>query len=59
MVAGALNPMSMGSVSHIYEAKKYLVKDVHRFTRLGVSWKILRMVVLRSIISPSHPWWLW
>ena len=28
--------MTMGSVSHINEAKKHLVGDVHRFSRLGV-----------------------
>ena len=35
MVADALNQLSMGSVSHIDEAKKYLVKDVYRVARLG------------------------
>ena len=28
--------MTLGSVSHIYEAKKDLVKYVHRLARLGV-----------------------
>ena len=35
-VEDALCHMTMGSVSHIDEAKKYLVKDVHRLARLGV-----------------------
>ena len=26
----------MGSISHIYEAKKDLVNDIHRLARLGV-----------------------
>ena len=37
MVADALSSMTMGSVSHIDEAKKDLLKDVHRLARLGVS----------------------
>ena len=36
VVADALSRMSMGSVSHINEAKKDLVNNVHRLTRLGV-----------------------
>ena len=36
MVADAISRMIMGSVSHMEEAKKYLVKDVHRLDRLGV-----------------------
>ena len=36
VVADALSRMSMGSVSHLNKAKKYLVKDVHRLARLGV-----------------------
>lgn len=39
VVADALNRMTMGSVSHIYEAKKDLVKNVHRLARLGVSFE--------------------
>ena len=34
--ANALSCKSMGSVSHIYEAKRDLVKDVNRLARLGV-----------------------
>ena len=36
MVADALSRMIMGSVSHVDESKKDLVKDVHRLSRLGV-----------------------
>ena len=36
VVADALSHMTMGSVSHIDEAKRDLVRDVHRFSRLGV-----------------------
>ena len=32
----ALSCMNMGSVSHVYEAKKDLVRDVHRLAKLGV-----------------------
>ena len=35
MVANTLSRMSMGSVSHVEKEKKELVKDVHRFARLG------------------------
>ena len=54
VAADALSHLSMDSVSHVNEAKIYLVKDVHRLARLGVSLKILRMVVLWSPVSPSH-----
>ena len=36
MVADALSHFSMGSVSHVEEAKRNLVKYVHRLGRLGV-----------------------
>ena len=36
VVADALSHMTMGSVSHVEEEKKELVKDVHRLDRLGV-----------------------
>ena len=36
MVIDALSHMTMGCVSHKDEAKKDLVKDVHRLARLGV-----------------------
>ena len=40
VVADALRCMTMGSVSHIDEAKKYLVRDVHRWARLGVRLEV-------------------
>ena len=36
VVAGALSRLSMGSVAHVEEKRKELVKDVHRLGRLGV-----------------------
>ena len=36
VVADSLRRMTMGSVSHIDEAKKYLLRDVHRLSILGV-----------------------
>ena len=36
VVADALSRLKMGSVSHVEEAKKDLVKHVHRLARLGV-----------------------
>ena len=36
MVVDALSRMNMGSVSHINEVKNDLLKEVHRFARLGV-----------------------
>ena len=36
MVANDLSRMTMGSVSYIDEAKKDLVREVHRLARFGV-----------------------
>ena len=36
VVADALSRLSIGSVSHAEQAKRNLVKDVHRLARLGV-----------------------
>ena len=36
LVADALSRLSMGSVAHVEEERKELVKDVHRLDRLGV-----------------------
>ena len=36
VVANALSGMTMGSISHIDEVKKDLVKDVHRLVKLGL-----------------------
>ena len=54
VVVDAISGMTVGSVSHVEEAKKDLVKDVHRLSRLGVDWMILQMVVLWSIITTNH-----
>ena len=35
-MADALSRLSMGSVAHVEEKRKELVKDVHRLARLGV-----------------------
>ena len=39
VVEDTLSSTTMGSVSHIDEAKKDLVKEVHRFSRLGVRFE--------------------
>ena len=36
LVADALSRLGMGSVAHVEEERKELVKDVHRLARLGV-----------------------
>ena len=36
VVADALSRFSMGSVSHVEDSKRELVKDVHRLAHLGV-----------------------
>ena len=36
VVADAHRILSMGSVAHVEEERKHLVKDVHRLSRLGV-----------------------
>ena len=36
IVVDALSRMTMGSVSHLDEAKKDLAREVHRLARLGV-----------------------
>ena len=36
VVADAFSRLSMGSVAHVEEERKELVKDVHRLYRLGV-----------------------
>ena len=54
LVADALSLMTMGSVSHMQQGKKELVKDVHRLARPVSCWKIFQMVVLWSIITAIH-----
>ena len=46
VVVDALSRMTMGNVSHVGEAKKDLVKDVHRLARLGIRSQDPPMVVL-------------
>ena len=41
VVADALSRLSMGSVAHVEEMRKELVKDVHRLARLGVHLMII------------------
>lgn len=36
VVVDALSRLSMGSVAHVEDERKKLVKDVHRLARLGV-----------------------
>ena len=36
IVAYSLSRLSMGSVAHVEEERKELVKDIHRLPRLGV-----------------------
>ena len=36
VVADALSRLSMGSLSHVEEGKKEMVKDIHRLANLGV-----------------------
>ena len=36
VVVDTLNSINMGSVSHVEEGKKGLVKDIHRLAQLGV-----------------------
>ena len=35
VVANAINRLSMGSLSHVEEGKKKMVKDIHRLANLG------------------------
>ena len=41
IVADALSRLSMGSIAHVEEKRKNLVKDVHRLARLGVRLMII------------------
>ena len=50
VVADALSTMSMGSIPHVEDKKKELVKDVHRLSRLGV-----RLVDSTSEAVSVHP----
>ena len=39
VVTGALSRMNIGSVSHVEEGKKELVRHVHKLARLGVRFE--------------------
>ena len=39
VVEDALSKMYVGSVAHVFDKKKELVKDVHRLARLGIQLK--------------------
>ena len=54
VVADALSCFSMGSVSHVEEAKINLVKDVHRLDRLGVWVKYSHIVGV--VVSHNCEW---
>ena len=57
VVVDALSLITIGSVSHIDDAKKDLVKDVHRLARLVERLEdssTLRMVVSSFATTPSH-----
>ena len=45
VVANALSRLSMGSVVHVEEERKELVKDVHKLARLGVRLMSISAVV--------------
>ena len=55
----ALIHMTMGTVSHVDDANKDLVKVVDMLAYLGVRLEDFpRMVGLWFIITSNHPWWL-
>ena len=54
VVADALNRMTMGFVYQINEAKKDIVKDVHRLARLGLRLEDCSNGGLWSKITLSH-----
>ena len=49
VVSDALRRLFMGSVSHVEEKRKELVKDVHKLARLGV----LLMIISDSVFLGS------
>ena len=54
MVMNSLSRMTMGSVSHIDEAKNNLVRDVPKLSTLGVRLEVSWIVVPWFITTPSH-----
>ena len=55
-VAYSLSRMSMGSVSHIKEAKKDLLRKAHRMASLEVRFEDSPDGGFMSMITPSHHW---
>ena len=58
MVANALSYMTMGSVSHVEEGKKDLLKDVYRLAHLGVRLEDSPNSGFMVYKNSSHPSWL-
>lgn len=56
VVVDALSRMTMVSMSHVDEADKDLVKDVHRVACLGVQLEVLRMVLLWFVKTRNDLW---
>ena len=58
VVADALSRFSIGSVAHVEDEKKELVRDVHRLARLVSNLWIPPRVDSWFTIVPNHPLWL-
>ena len=56
VVANALSILSMGSVAHVEEERKDLVKDVHGLDRLGV---LLMSISDSGVIVQNGNYCLW
>ena len=56
VVVDALSRMTMVSMSHVDEADKDLVKDVHRGACLGFQLEVLRMVLLWFVKTRNDLW---
>ena len=57
VVADALSKLSMGSVAHVDDERKELVKDVHRLARLGV--RLMRISDSGMTQDIDIPTWKW
>ena len=53
-MADAFSIMTTGSVAHVLDYKKELVKEVHRLASWVFEYKILQIEVLLFIITPNH-----
>ena len=56
VLENALSRLSMGSVAHVEEERKDLVKDVHRLDRLGV---LLMSISDSGVIVHNGHYCLW